>query len=105
MIVGLMTALERPDPAAAGVSQRLATVLHATWPAIVFAVFGGVLAAWLLDRHRRRRRLPRSWGWLVFALLLGVPGFVGYVWHRRWPATTFALAPQPTGVEIITAFM
>jgi hypothetical protein len=42
------------------------------------------LAVWCFWRHRRNAQ-PGAWVWCVFVLLLGVPGLIGYLLHRRWP--------------------
>jgi len=41
-------------------------------------------AVWCFWRHRRYAQ-PGAWAWCVFVLLLGVPGLIGYLLHRRWP--------------------
>jgi hypothetical protein len=103
LLVGLTAASMSPNSAAAGFSQRLGKVLGATWPGLLLALASGVVACWLLDRHRRRHRLPRDAGWLVFAMLFGLPGYGGYLLHRRWPPLQLAAAPELTGMEIIAA--
>lgn len=42
------------------------------------------LALWCFRRHRRYAQ-PGAWAWFVFVLLLGPPGLIGYLLHRRWP--------------------
>ncbi len=103
ILVCLNTAFMSDDAAASGFLQRLSAVIRAMWPGILLALASGLLGCWLLERHRRRHRLPRDMRWLVFAFLLGVPGFVGYVWHRRWPPVQLAPAPELTGIEIVAA--
>ncbi len=52
---------------------------------IVFVTLAAIaLAAWCFRRHRRYAQ-PGAWMWCVFVLLLGVPGLIGYLLHRRWP--------------------
>lgn len=58
------------------------------WPAFAFVlVISLLLAAWgrrravayaLSDREKR--------AWTIYIVLLGVPGFAGYLLHRPWPA-------------------
>ena len=78
------------------------------------------LAAWCFRRHRRYAQ-PGAWMWCVFVLLLGLPGLIGYLLHRRWPVCETCTAcgrrvagdrdtcqacgavfpaPPPTGTEI-----
>jgi hypothetical protein len=40
--------------------------------------------------YRRQRALADAgaWIWAVLVFVLGPPGFVGYLAHRRWPAKT-----------------
>ena len=42
--------------------------------------------AWHADRRMRRYGLSRSYAWMAFILLLGLPGYLGWRFHRRWPA-------------------
>jgi hypothetical protein len=55
-----------------------------TWPIIVVVLAAIALAVWCFRRHRRYAQ-PGVWMWCVFVLLLGVPGLIGYLLHRRWP--------------------
>jgi hypothetical protein len=72
-------------------SSALARSLKETWPALVIT---GVLSIVLATMcYRRQRRFAQPWTkvWLAFVFILGLPGMVGYLAHRRWPA----LAPCP----------
>lgn len=90
-------------------------------PIAVVSVMALTLAAWCFRRHRRYAQ-PGAWMWCVFVLLLGVPGLIGYLLHRRWPVFETCSAcgrrvvgdregchtcaavfppPPPTGTEII----
>ena len=51
--------------------------------------------------YRRQRRYAEPWtaAWVAFVFLLGLPGLIGYICHRRWPAmaactTCRAVVPQ-----------
>ncbi|MGQ0634150.1 MAG: hypothetical protein ACT4QC_06055 [Planctomycetaceae bacterium] len=81
-------------------NERAAQSLRAAWPVIGAVSALGAFLAFLTDRRRRKYALPRSYAWLVFVFLLGLPGFVGYLLHRRWPVRHLAPPPVPTGVEI-----
>ncbi len=55
------------------------------WP--VFAAISLLSAALAVITYRRHKRfdLPYAGLWFVFVLILGAPGFLGYLWHRTWP--------------------
>ncbi len=42
--------------------------------------------AWHADRRMRRYGLSRSYAWIAFILLFGLPGYLGWRFHCRWPA-------------------
>lgn len=77
-----------------------ARFLSAVWPGLVFVMVLGTILAWLADRRQRAYRLPRSFAWLAFVFLLGLPGYIGFLLHRRWPVKAPLSAPQKTGTEI-----
>jgi hypothetical protein len=65
--------------------SALADSLRAAWmPLVVVFVLGGALA-WLTYRRQRAYALPWMGVWAAFVFLAGVPGFIAYLWHRRWP--------------------
>jgi hypothetical protein len=53
-------------------------------PLVAISLLSIALAVWCFWRHRRYAQ-PGAWVWCVFVLLLGVPGLIGYLLHRRWP--------------------
>lgn len=59
------------------VLERLSALL------VLFALAGVLATAALL--HQRRLQLPAAWRWFWFVLIWGIPGFIGYWLHRRWP--------------------
>jgi hypothetical protein len=66
-------------------SAALARTLGFFWPALlVVTLLSAALAAYCYRRHCRYYQ-AFSGLWLVFVLLGGVPGLVGYLFHRRWP--------------------
>lgn len=82
-----------PDCAADSLGQ--------SWPvlAIVTLMAGGL--TWRVDRHWLAYREPRSFLWLAFVFLLGVPGYVAWYCHRRWPVRNPVPCPEKTGTEIL----
>ncbi len=67
------------------VSQSLATaVARSAAPALMHLVLSAVLA-WLV--YRREKSVGQQGvGWAVFVFLLGIPGVIGYLFHRERPA-------------------
>ena len=43
------------------------------------------LFAWICARRQAKYAQPWTKTWVVFVFLLGLPGLLGYLWHRRWP--------------------
>jgi len=43
-----------------------------------------LLAVWCFNRNRRYSNRPAI-AWAIFVLITGVPGFIGYLLHCRWP--------------------
>src|SRR5262249_42173371 len=81
-------------------ARTVQDVFHQAWPAILLILFVARAVTTLAARWRRRYAQPCSSAWLAFVFLFGLPGFVGYLLHRRWPIRRLAPPPQPTGVEI-----
>lgn len=79
---------------------RLLWSMQFFWPAFLAACIVGVCCTVLLAWHRAQRRLPRSFGWMLFAFLFGLPGLIGYLLHRPWPSKRVLPAPQLTGTEV-----
>jgi hypothetical protein len=85
---------ENPQDSLANVvgNQWLRTLLMLLMSAAATAV-----AAW----KQRRAGQVRSPAWLAFVFLLGIPGLVGYLLHRRWPIARTVPSPPRTGIEIL----
>jgi len=56
-----------------------------SWAPMLVVLLIGVAAAWLCYRQQKRYDQPWTGLWVVFVLLAGIPGLLGYLWHRRWP--------------------
>ncbi len=55
-------------------------------PFLVIAAISLGLAIWCYVRHRQYSK-HGALTWAIFVFLFGAPGFIGYLLHRRWPAT------------------
>jgi hypothetical protein len=55
------------------------------WPPLLMVVLLSVALAWYCWNRHARYYQPYGAVWIVFVLLTGVPGLVGYLFHRRWP--------------------
>lgn len=92
-------ALKWPDPQLSYCGLMLDGFENA-WPGLAaLSLFSGVLV-WLADRRLANHRLPRSYVWLTFVLLFGLPGYIGFLLHRKWPVKEPVPAPQKTGIEV-----
>lgn len=96
VVVGLFPFLMGALPKDESVRELIAEGLPALLSLLIFSA--GL--AFATNRWQRRYRLPRSYGWMAFVFLLGLPGFVGYLLHRRWPVRKLAPPPVPTGLEV-----
>jgi hypothetical protein len=66
-------------------STALAHFLAVIWPPLLaVTLLSAALAVYCIRRHGR---YCQSYGavWFVVVLLTGLPGLVGYLFHRRWP--------------------
>lgn len=84
-----------------GGSASLLDRYRVSLPAIGLSILIAVVAILLAANLHRKYRVPSSLPWLAFVFLLGLPGYIGYRLHRRWPIREQAPpAPVLTGVEI-----
>ena len=60
--------------------------IQEAWPSLIVLGVACVGLAWLSFRRQRKFGLPWTGAWTVFVLMMGVPGYLGYLAHRRWPA-------------------
>ncbi len=71
-----------------GASENADTVARQLLLVLLVASLISGLAAWAC--YRRQRRLGQTgWGWPVFVFWMGVPGLLGYLGHRSWPASRY----------------
>ena len=59
--------------------------LAEAWPALLLVYLMSASLAWLAYRRQVRYALPGAGAWSAFVALFGVPGWLAYRWHRRWP--------------------
>jgi hypothetical protein len=62
--------------------QEIRSVVFWLIPVCVLSLLLAVLA----DRRRKRFGMSRSYAWIAFVFLFGVPGYLAFLAHRRWPA-------------------
>lgn len=66
-------------------SHTLALSLSAAWPTLLAVLFVAILLAWRTWRRQREFGAAKTWLWVGFVFLFGVPGYAGYRFHRSWP--------------------
>ena len=71
------------------------------------AIVSGLIAVWFSRRFQSKQPNSHQTFWLVFAACLGVFGYIGYRYHRRWPPAEFRtmtvdsfVAPSANGLEV-----
>jgi hypothetical protein len=68
-----------------GYWDALPVALPKLWlPIAASCLLAGALAV-LTVKRQKRFGLGNQKTWAVFVLLFGVPGYLGYLCHRRWP--------------------
>lgn len=70
------------------------------WLALVIGFSASFFSVALTMVTLRRRGAPISIGWLVFVFVLGLPGYVGFALHQKWPRRQAIPAPTMTGAEV-----
>jgi hypothetical protein len=55
------------------------------WPPLLVVTLLSAAMAWYCFRRHARYGQPHGAVWFMFVLLTGLPGLVGYLFHRRWP--------------------
>lgn len=65
--------------------SKFAKALAMFWPALTLVYTVSAALAWLAYRRQMRYALPGAGIWAAFVFLLGLPGWLAYRWHRRWP--------------------
>jgi len=65
--------------------EAVAASIPDAWPAVAVAFCISLVLLWLCRRRQQAYSLPGTGTWMVFILFVGLPGYVGYLLHRRWP--------------------
>lgn len=84
-VLTAMFLAEAPEIRGPDYSSDFAKVVAIFWPALLILYVLSAVLAWLAYWRQRRYALPGAGAWAVFVTLLGVPGWLAYRWHRRWP--------------------
>jgi hypothetical protein len=66
-------------------SDKFAKTLALFWPALLAVYLVSALLAALAYRRQTRFALPGAGAWAAFVFLLGIPGWLAFRWHRKWP--------------------
>lgn len=98
---GLLPLLDDREPKP--FSEKMAEMLAVTWPAILIATLISAALCRFVVRRQAEYHFPRNYGWVAFVFLLGVPGYLGYRFHRKWPLKERPPAPVRTGCEVFAA--
>ena len=71
------------------------------------AIVSGLIAVWFSRRFQSKQPHSCQTFWLLFAASLGVFGYIGYRYHRRWPPAEFRAmtvdtfaTPAANGLEV-----
>jgi hypothetical protein len=102
-------------------SVALRKTLGDTWEILLSTGLISICTACLCYRRQRKYALPWTIPWTIFVLVFGAPAYLGYLFHRSWPArmpcpscgrlaprdrsACFACgrefpAPNPKGIEV-----
>ena len=85
VVAGVAVAKGLDDGPDADLAAALKRAWVETWPALLPVSLLAAVLAGLCYRRQRRYALPRTAIWVAFVFLTGVPGLLGYLFHRRWP--------------------
>ena len=98
-IIDPLFRLHRGDASSYGAA--LGQACSRIWPALLgIHLLSALLAAWCFARERRfHTSLGHRYVWTAFVFIGGLPGVVGYLFHRHWPVleacpTCAATVPQ-----------
>ena len=110
----LCRGMEMPAPLLTGGAAVFSAATGAPWSPtqntlrFLPAIVSGLIAVWFSRRFQSKQPQSHQVLWLAFVACLGVFGYIGYRYHRRWPpvgframkADSFA-APAANGLEVV----
>jgi hypothetical protein len=109
----LCRGMEMPSPMLTGGAAVFSAATGAPWSAtqntlrFLPAIVSGLIAVWFSRRFQSKQPHSHQVLWLVFVACLGVFGYIGYRYHRRWPPAEFRtltvdsfVAPAANGLEV-----
>jgi len=96
----LLSTLQIGEEDALSFTAAFPKALALVWPTLLVVVIVALTLAWWTDRRQRVYGLGSSVSWFAFVFLLGVPGFVAYLVHRRWPIRNPVPSPKRMGIEV-----
>lgn len=109
----LCRGMEMPTPMLTGGAAVFSAATGAPWSPtqntlrFLPAILSGLIAVWFSRRFQSKQPHSHQVLWLVFVACLGVFGYIGYRYHRRWPPAEFRtmtvdsfVAPAANGLEV-----
>jgi hypothetical protein len=69
----------------ASTTAAVSFMLAENWASLLFVCAVSAALSWLAYRRQARFALPGAGVWAAFVFLFGLPGWLAYRWHRRWP--------------------
>ena len=121
LIVSIGTMTEHRLHSDLSLMQSLMSTLRQSWPPLLGLLILAAILSWATVRRQRKYALPWTRTWAAFVFLFGIPGYLAYLCHRKWPvreecmechesapqdreACAFCDAPlpvpEPKGIEI-----
>ena len=73
------------DTVESNLGSTLVRIWRYNWPGFGVTAILSAALAWLCRRRQRRYAQGGTSAWMVFVFLFGPFGWLGYLWHRRWP--------------------
>ena len=109
----LCRGMEMPAPLLTGGAAVLSAATGAPWSPTqntlrcLPAILSGLTAVWFSRRFQTKQPHSHQTFWLMLVACLGVFGYIGYRYHRRWPPAEFRAmnvdsfaAPAANGLEV-----
>lgn len=91
----------KTEPPEAHYLERVKAHLPVSLPWLLLNAVWAVSAIVLARRHGQAHHVPLTFGWYAFLALFGIPGYLGYRWHRHWPPRKIPTTVPVNGTEIL----